>query len=200
MARCAIAGGRVWVPFGGLDGDCGGYKGRVVGVRLDGSGDTIAYTVPTSREAGIWTPPGPAVDDSGNLLVAVGNGESGVGDKYDSSDSVLKIDPAGRLVDSFSPSTWATDNDSDLDLGSQGPALVGKWIFSAGKSGTAYVLRRDRLGGIGGRGQPGVGVPVVRRHGGGRRGGLRARAPTACGRCGSTTPGTCTCCGTPMVQ
>ena len=28
----AITGGRVWVPFGGLDGDCGGYKGRVVGV------------------------------------------------------------------------------------------------------------------------------------------------------------------------
>ena len=28
-----VSGGRVWVPFGGLAGDCGGYKGRVVGVR-----------------------------------------------------------------------------------------------------------------------------------------------------------------------
>ena len=77
----AITGGRVWIPFGGLAGDCGGYKGRVVGVNLDGSGDPIAYTVPTTREAGIWTPPGPAVDADGNLYVAVGNGESGVGDR-----------------------------------------------------------------------------------------------------------------------
>ncbi len=28
-----VTGGRVWVPFGGLDGDCGGYKGRLIGVR-----------------------------------------------------------------------------------------------------------------------------------------------------------------------
>ncbi|MFN2560528.1 MAG: PQQ-binding-like beta-propeller repeat protein [Jatrophihabitans sp.] len=159
----AIAGGRVWVPFGGLNGDCGGYKGRVVGVRLDGSGAVVAYTVPTAREAGIWAPPGPVVDDTGHLLVAVGNGAAGPGDAYDSSDSVLKIDPAGRVVDSFSPESWATDNDSDLDLGSQGPALVGRWIFTAGKSGTAYVLRRDRLGGIGGAVSQ---APVCRSFGG----------------------------------
>jgi outer membrane protein assembly factor BamB len=146
-----VANGRVWVPFGGLFGDCGGYKGRVVGVPLDGTGATIAYTVPTTREAGIWTPPGPAVDASGNLYVAVGNGESGVGDPYDFSDSILKIGADGKLADSFSPTSWPTDNDADLDLGSQGPALVGQWVFSAGKSGTAYVLRRDHLGGIGGQ-------------------------------------------------
>ncbi|MDT4958571.1 MAG: hypothetical protein QOD31_2370 [Pseudonocardiales bacterium] len=147
----AITGGRVWVPFGGLAGDCGGYKGRVVGVALDGSGDPIAYTVPTTREAGIWTPPGPSVDASGHLFVAVGNGESGQGDPYDHSDSVLEIDTNAKLVDSFSPSTWATDNEADLDLGSQGPTLIGKWVFIAGKSGTAYVLRRGSLGGIGGQ-------------------------------------------------
>ncbi len=149
----AIVAGRVWVPFGGRTGDCGDYKGRVVGVRLDGSGSPIAYTVPTTREAGIWTPPGASVDSAGHLLVAVGNGESGVGDPYDYSDSVLSIDPAtARLVDSFSPTTWATDNDGDLDLGSQGPALVGStWVFTAGKSGTAYLLRQGKLGGIGGQ-------------------------------------------------
>jgi outer membrane protein assembly factor BamB len=146
----SVTGGRVWVPFGGLLGDCGGYKGRVVGVRLDGSGAPVSYTVPTAREAGIWTPPGPSVDRAGNLYVSVGNGASGPGDPYDHSDSVLKIGPDGTLRDSFSPSTWPTDNADDLDLGSQGPALVGNWVFIAGKSGTAYVLRRDHLGGIGG--------------------------------------------------
>jgi outer membrane protein assembly factor BamB len=146
-----IAGGRVWVPFGGRSGDCGDYKGRVVGVPVGGSGALVSYTVPTTREAGIWTPPGPSVDARGHLYVAVGNGASGVGDPYDHSDSVLELSTAARLLDSFSPTTWATDNESDLDLGSQGPALVGPWVFTAGKSGTGYVLRRGHLGGIGGQ-------------------------------------------------
>ena len=63
---------------------------------------------------------------------------------------MLRIGTDAKLVDSFSPTTWQTDNDNDHDLGSQGPALVGRWVFQAGKSGTAYVLRRDHLGGIGG--------------------------------------------------
>lgn len=143
-----VADGRVWVPFGGLAGDCGQYKGRLVGVPV-GNGEPIAYTVPTTREAGIWTPPGATVLN-GHLLVAVGNGES-VGGTYDYSDSVLEL--AGtRLVDSFSPSAWAAHNAADLDLGSQGPAVVDeKWIFIAGKDGDGYVLRVGDLGGIGGQ-------------------------------------------------
>jgi len=142
-----IVDGRVWVPFGGLAGDCGAYKGRVVGVPLS-NGPPIEYTVPTTREAGIWTPPGPTVFN-GRMFVAVGNGES-VGGTYDFSDSVLEL-AGDRLVDSFSPSSWASDNKADLDLGSQGPAVVsGRWIFIAGKSGTAYVLKIGALGQIGG--------------------------------------------------
>jgi hypothetical protein len=146
-----ITGGRVWVPFGGLDGDCGNYKGRVIGVPLGGSGPTVSYTVPTSREAGIWAPPGPNVDATGRLFVSVGNGAARADDPYDHSDSVLELDSGARLVDSFSPATWAADNAADADLGSEGPALVGDWIFIAGKSGTAYVLRKNALGGIGGQ-------------------------------------------------
>jgi len=146
-----VTGGSVWVPFGGLAGDCGAYKGRVVSVPLSAPHTATAFTVPTPREGGIWTPPGPSVDAAGHLLVAVGNGESGVGDPYDHSDSVLELDST-TMIDSFSPATWAADNDADKDLGSQGPALVGnEWIFIAGKSGTGYVLRQGRLGGIGGQ-------------------------------------------------
>ena len=147
----ALAGGRVWVPFGGLAGDCGQYKGRVVGVPTSGAGAVVSFTVPTSREGGIWTPPGPAVDARGRLIVSVGNGEATSGDPYDHSDSVLALDTAGHIADSFSPSSWAADNAGDKDLGSQGAALVGEWVFIAGKAGTAYVLRQDHLGGIGGQ-------------------------------------------------
>lgn len=146
-----VTGGRVWVPFGGLAGDCGGYKGRLIGAPLDGSGALVSYTVPTAREAGIWTPPGPSIDSTGTMFVAVGNGASGSSGRYDHSDSVLAVGKGGALRDSFSPRTWRTDNENDLDLGSQGPALVGKWVFTAGKAGTAYVLRRGHLGGIGGQ-------------------------------------------------
>jgi outer membrane protein assembly factor BamB len=147
----SLLDGRVYVPFGGLAGDCGAYKGRVVGYAVDGSGSAVSYTVPTAREAGIWTPPGPVADLRHDLYVAVGNGQSGVGDPYDHSDSVLKLSTSLKLLGSFSPTGWASENDHDLDLGSQGPAIVGSWIFQAGKSGTAYVLRQSHLGGIGGQ-------------------------------------------------
>ena len=113
------------MAFGGLFGDCGNYVGYVASVATTGKGAISHYEVPTAREAGIWTPPGPVVDSTGRLLVAVGNGASGVGDPYDYSDSILAIDPtSAKLVDSFSPSTWPTDNDADLDLGSQGPTFL----------------------------------------------------------------------------
>jgi hypothetical protein len=145
-----IAGGRVWVPFGGLAGDCGNYKGRIIRYALNGSGSAAVYTVPTSREAGIWTPPGP-VYDGRYVYAAVGNGAAGGGDRYDHSDSILKFTKGLSLVDYFAPKNWASENDGDLDLGSQGPTVVGPWLFSAGKSGTAYVLRRSALGHIGGQ-------------------------------------------------
>lgn len=146
-----VSGGRVWVPFGGLEGDCGEYKGRVVGVALSGAGPAVAFTVPTERGAGIWAASGPALDSSGHLLVSVGNGAAVPGDAYDHSDSVLQL-TGTRLTGSFSPGSWAADNAADLDLGSQGPTVVGRrWVFVAGKSGTAYVLRQSALGGIGGQ-------------------------------------------------
>ncbi|MGN6609875.1 MAG: outer membrane protein assembly factor BamB family protein, partial [Jatrophihabitans sp.] len=146
-----VAGGKVWVPFGGLVGDCGNYKGRLVGTPVTGTGRSAVFTVPTDREAGIWTPPGPTVDRSGWLYVAVGNGAERNG-RYDLSDSVLRLSTNGYVHDHFSPASWHADNDADKDLGSQGPVIVqNRWIFQAGKSGTAYVLRLGHLGGIGGQ-------------------------------------------------
>ncbi|HKD97746.1 MAG TPA: PQQ-binding-like beta-propeller repeat protein [Micromonosporaceae bacterium] len=148
----AIAGGKVWVPFGGQFGDCGDYKGRVVGVPLDGGSGVVAYTVPTPREGGIWHPDGPAVNAAGHLLVVVGNGAAGPGDQYDYSDSATEIDTSGKRVDFFAPTRWAQDNVDDRDLGIMGAALVGsKWVVVGGKSGEVYVLRAGHLGGLGGQ-------------------------------------------------
>ncbi len=63
----AVANGRVYVPFGGLFGDCGDYVGYVTATPV-GGGTTTTYAVPTSREGGIWAASGVAVDTRGDVL------------------------------------------------------------------------------------------------------------------------------------
>jgi outer membrane protein assembly factor BamB len=92
----AIAGGRVWVSFGAQAGDCGNYKGRVVGVRLDGGGNVVFYSPPTRRGGGIWNPNGPTVDAAGHVLVVSANGAAFPGDAYDHTNSVLELDANAR--------------------------------------------------------------------------------------------------------
>ena len=38
-----IANGRVYAPYGGLEGDCGNYHGYVVGLNLDGQGPPVTF-------------------------------------------------------------------------------------------------------------------------------------------------------------
>jgi hypothetical protein len=148
----AITGGRVWVSFGAQFGDCSNYKGRVVGVRLDGTGDPVVYDPSTRRQGGIWNPAGPTVDAHGHLLIVSANGSSFLGDAYDHTNSVLELSFSGKLLDSFAPANWAQNNEGDVGLGSQGVALVGRrWAVLGGKSGPVYVLRQGHLGGIGGQ-------------------------------------------------
>jgi len=147
----AVADGRVYVAFGGLYGDCGPYRGSVVGVPLSGSGPLISYVVPTAREGGIWGTAGPVTGPGGTLYVSVGNG-SATSTPFDGSDSVTALSPALQRTGIFAPATWRADNEGDLDLGSAQPALAGNVVLLAlGKSGTAYLLDPAHLGGVGGQ-------------------------------------------------
>ena len=148
----AIANNRVWVSYGAQAGDCGDYKGRVVGVPLDGGNDVIFYSPPTKRGGGIWNPNGPTVNAAGHLLVVSANGAAFPGHAYDHTNSVLELDANAKVVDSFAPTDWAANNQGDVGLGSQGVALIGtKWAVLGGKSGPVYVLKQGDLGGIGGQ-------------------------------------------------
>jgi polyvinyl alcohol dehydrogenase (cytochrome) len=145
----ALAGGVVYVPYGGLTGDCGQYHGWVVGAPAAG-GRTIAYQVPCHRECGLWAPGGPTVDAGGDLWVASGNGDST--GAFDYGNAVLRLSPDLRLRDWFAPSDWARLNASDADLGSISPVLLGDGlVWISGKDGTGYLLRQDELGHIGGQ-------------------------------------------------
>jgi polyvinyl alcohol dehydrogenase (cytochrome) len=147
----AIEDGRVYVAFGGLYGDCGPYRGSVVGVPLSGTGSVLSYLVPTAREGAVWGTAGPVIGPDGTLYVSVGNG-SVSSTRFDGTDSVTALSPALRQVGIFAPSSWYHDSQNDLDLGSTQPALLASGMLLAlGKSGTGYLIRAARPGGVGGQ-------------------------------------------------
>jgi len=116
-----LLGSRVYVPFGGLYGDCSDYKGRVVGALIVGSGPLVTFTTPNQRQAGIWAPSGESVRDD-SLYVATGNGTPY--DQVDDSDSVLRLSPDLTVEDRFTPSNFESLSADDQDLGSTAPALL----------------------------------------------------------------------------
>ena len=146
-----LSNGTIYVPYGGRYGDCGDYHGRVVAVAASarGLGQVRSYTLPTQREGGFWSPPGPVVDHSGNLFLASGNSSSA--GAYDYGNSVVRLTPALKLADSWAPTDWTTLNAGDGDVGSSSPVLLpGNRVFQIGKAGIGYLLAADHLGGIGG--------------------------------------------------
>ncbi len=145
----ALANGYVYVPFGGLFGDCGAYHGYVVGVPISGSAPAIQFEADAGNGAGIWYPAGPAVVGSGELLVATGNGTSNAPDQ---SNSVLLLSQQLGVLGLFTPTDSASLSSSDLDLGSTDPIEVGDGhVFIAGKQGVGYLLAVAHLGGTGGQ-------------------------------------------------
>ncbi len=147
----AIEDGRVYVAFGGLYGDCGPYRGSVVGVPLAGSGSLLSYVVPTAREGAVWGTAGPVIAPNGTLYVSVGNG-SVTSTSFDGTDSVTALSPTLHRIGIFGPSSWYADSQHDLDLGSTQPVLLADGMLLAdGKSGTAYLVNAAHLGGVGGQ-------------------------------------------------
>lgn len=148
-AALSLANGTIYIPFGGLAGDCGLYHGYILGVHEDNSSATLSYQVPTIREGAIWAPAGVGIDSTG-IYVATGNGAST--STYDFSEAVIHLSFNLTENDYFAPSNWVTLNNYDLDVGSVEPALLGNnTIFQIGKQGIGYLLNESNLGGLGGQ-------------------------------------------------
>lgn len=166
----AVSKGHVYVEFGGLAGDCGDYRGRVVSVKVSGKAQKRSFTVGVHREGGIWAPSGAAVDRAGNLFVVTGNGDATSG--FDYGNSVLRLSPKLRLTDFYHAPNSPQLNASDTDLGSVGPTLLGGGrMFVIGKEGLGLILSTTHLGGTGG--------DLFNQHvcSGGAYGGLAFQAP-----------------------
>jgi hypothetical protein len=154
----ALFGGRVYIPYGGLAGDCGVYHGMVVGLSTSEPGKAVRFST-RARSGGIWAQGG-VVSDGKSLFAATGN--TGLAKEWGDAEAVLRFAPdlAAPVAtrDYFAPSDWKNLDDHDLDLGGTAPIPldvpsdkgVKKLILAIGKDGDAYLLDRDNLGGIGG--------------------------------------------------
>ncbi|MEZ4407148.1 MAG: PQQ-binding-like beta-propeller repeat protein [Polyangiales bacterium] len=155
--------GRVYVPFGGLYGDCGLYHGWVVGVDTANPSSQVSFATP-GRGSGIWAVGGGSVDEAGAMYVATGNSTPLGGHTPGSlGEFVLRLGlgasgptfQMGANADYFSPSNARALDLQDLDIGSNGPVVLpavgsARYLFQAGKAGVAYLLDRANLGGVGG--------------------------------------------------
>lgn len=160
----ALANGTVYIAWAS-HGDQDPWYGWVIAYQYNGTAFTqrAAFnSTPNAGEGGIWmSGAAPAVDSSGNLYVATGNGpfdaNSPTPPNNDYGDSLLQLTPSLGVNQYFTPSDQITDYMQDLDFGAGGAAVLADLAFAGGvthalvcgaKEGTLYVLNRDVLGGL----------------------------------------------------
>jgi outer membrane protein assembly factor BamB len=159
-----ILNGTVYVPYAGLNGDCGTYHGWVVGISTTNPATVSSYSTGASQ-GGIWG----AVSSDGTSLYAV-TGNTGTPATWNGGEALLRFTAgpvfSGKTTDYFAPSNWSTLDHYDGDLGSAASVLFdlpgatpSTLAVAAGKWGVVHLLNRANLGGIGtGNGITGEGL------------------------------------------
>jgi uncharacterized repeat protein (TIGR03803 family) len=146
----------LYVPYGGFYGECGTYRGWVVGVSLSCPCNVMAWAT-TANGGGAWGVGGIASD---GITPFISTGNSYGVNTWSGGEAVIRFQ-AGPIFSALSndywvPANWKTLDNDDLDLGGSGPLLVdvpgatpSQLVVALGKDGNAYLLDRNNLGGIG---------------------------------------------------
>jgi hypothetical protein len=164
-ASPTLVNGTLYVPYGGIAGDCGNYRGWVVGVPINAPAQVKSYAT-AAPKSGIWGPGGIA-SDGVQLFVTTGNASGG--SAFGQQESIVRLGAgptfANTPADYFAPSNWQALDGGDVDLGGSGPILVdvpgatpSKLAVALGKDGNIYLANRENLGGISANGAAGQGV------------------------------------------
>lgn len=159
----AVIGTNLYVPYGGLYGDCGTYHGWVVGIPLTNPSHIMTWAT-AANGGGAWAVGGVA-SDGVDPFVATGNTFNAT--TWGGGEAIVHLQPSLVLTNGgtnyWSPANWAALDNADLDIGGTGPLLVdvpgatpAKLVVALGKDGNVYLLNRTNLGG--------VSVPVAKAH------------------------------------
>jgi uncharacterized protein (TIGR03437 family) len=146
-----LANGTLYIAFGS-HADTGNYQGWIIEYNPSTLQQTAVYnSAPNGRQAAFWhSGRAPAIDGSGDVYAATGNGDwDGVANF---GESVLHL--AGTnlsLLDWYTPEDWANLNTQDWDVGSAGTILIPgtHYLLSGGKSGFLYLVNYDSMGHLG---------------------------------------------------
>jgi len=146
-----LANGALYIAFGS-HADTGNYQGWM----LEYNPSTLAQTAvfnsaPNGRQSAIWqSGRAPAVDGSGDIYAATGNGDwDGLANF---GESVLHLAGGNlSLLDWYTPSEWSNLNSEDWDVGSSGTILLPgvHFLLAGGKSGFLYLVNYDSMGHLG---------------------------------------------------
>jgi hypothetical protein len=153
----AVIGGTLYVGYGGFFGDCGNYRGWVVGVPVSNPSTPKAW-VASAEGGAVWAPGGIAFDGT-SIFVATGNTSGAT--TWNNGEAILRLAPGPSFSNApanyFAPADWQTLDENDLDIGGTQPVIFNlsggspsQLAMALGKNGTAYLLNRMNLGGIGG--------------------------------------------------
>ncbi len=152
----AIIGTNVYVPYGGLDGDCGTYYGWVVGVAMSNPTQVMAWATTAARVYGASGSVGGLASDGVDPFVATGNTTGTT--NWGGGEAIIHLQPDLTLTgptNYWTPTNWYSLDGSDTDIGGSGPLIVdvpgatpSKLVVALGKDGNAYLLNRTNLGGI----------------------------------------------------
>ena len=153
----ALVKGIVYVAYSGYAGDCGMYRGWVVGVPINSPSNVHAWA-PTAIGGGIWGHGGVASDGT-NMFVVTGN-TFNTGGNWMGGEAIIRLQAgptwSGQPTDYWTPTNWFTLLDAqDLDLGGVSATVIdvpgatpSQLVLALGKDGNAYLVNRNNLGGI----------------------------------------------------
>jgi len=156
-AALALVGGIVYVAYGGHAGDCGDYRGWVIGIDAANPGQRGGWVTGGTQE-GIWAAGGLASDGNG-VFALTGNGSASM---HMDSEEVVRITGLGTLARSnqniFYPARWQIMDSGDLDLGAANALFIkvpgaspSAIVVAIAKDGHMYLLDAANLGGMGGQ-------------------------------------------------
>lgn len=145
-----VSNSKLYICFGTTDIDPG--HGWVIALSTTDLSLVAAWcSTPSGALASVWIPgAAPAVDSSGNLYIATGNGD------YDGltsfGESIVKLSPTLTVLDWFTPTDWATLNTNDSDVGSNHATLISgtNYLIHVGKDYKARRIDTTCMGHLGG--------------------------------------------------